>query len=135
MRIRDKTNSNITFNGIRQGFLLRDSVYLRDNDNAQADPQIRMFTAEDLEEEDPEQRNYYCVCRSRLDYHKHLDIWICSEYFTQYDTNIQDLPLKDVSRQKVLTYPELTFNPTYDELDVHMPFVEGIDLDKEIDRE
>jgi hypothetical protein len=34
-----------------------------------------------------------------------------------------------------MTYPELTFNPTYDELDVHMTFVEGIDLDREIDGE
>jgi hypothetical protein len=95
-----------------------------------------MFTVEGLEEEKPEQRKYYCVSRkSRLNHHKYLDIWICSECFAQYDTNIQDVPLKDISRPKVMTYPELTFNPTYDELDVHMTFVEGIDLDREIDGE
>jgi hypothetical protein len=49
-----KTNNNITFNGIRQGFSLRDSVYLRDNDNAQADPKLQLFVAEDIEEEGPQ---------------------------------------------------------------------------------
>jgi hypothetical protein len=75
-----KTNNNITFNGIRQGFSLRDSVYLKDNDYAQADPKLQLFVAEDIEEEEPELRLYYCAsCKSKLDYHKHLSIWICSE--------------------------------------------------------
>ena len=33
------------------------------------------------------------------------------------------------------TYPELTFNPQYDELDIHTLFLERIDLDKEINGE
>jgi hypothetical protein len=35
----------------------------------------------------------------------------------------------------VKTYPELTFNPQYDELDIHTLFLERIDLDKEINGE
>jgi hypothetical protein len=103
-------------------------VYLRGFDNVEANPKIQLFTQDDLEEEEQEERKYYCVCKSRLEYHKHLGIWICSECYEQYDTNIQDAPLKDISGPRVKTYPELKFNPTYDELDVHMPFVEAINF-------
>jgi hypothetical protein len=67
-------------------------------------------------EGEPEQRQYYCaMCKSRLDYHKHLQYWLCPECFQQYDPSIQDVPLKNIIDSGVKIYPELQHNPTLDE--------------------
>lgn len=64
------TNTKITTtrNGINQGFTVQDQYYLRHYDNAEADPQVQLFTVEDLEQEEPELRKYFCtIFKSRLD--------------------------------------------------------------------
>lgn len=48
-----------------------------------------------------------------------------------YDTSIQDIPLKTIKESRVKIFPELSKYPTYDELDVYLPFVQGIDPDAE----
>jgi hypothetical protein len=116
-------------NTINHGFKLQDQHYLRHHDNAKADPEVQLFIAEDLEGEEPELRKYYCAsCKSRLDYHNYLKVWICSECFEQYDTNIQDVPLKDTKELRVKTYPELSYYQTWDEEDPNTVFIESIDL-------
>ena len=93
MRIR--THNDITVNGIRSGFTLRDSVLLRKETDYTSRMQQFAFEDDELIEK-PEQRQYFCaVDKSRLDYHKHLGIWICSECYQQYDTKIQDKPVKN----------------------------------------
>jgi hypothetical protein len=79
-----------------------------------------------------EQRHYWCaICESRLDFLKETGtIWRCNECMQYYDTSIQDVPVKDISEPKVKVYPELDKYPTYDESDVYLPFVQGIDIDE-----
>jgi hypothetical protein len=107
---------------------VRDSVQLkRDSDHK---PKIQTFVVEDDYDEEPEQREYFsAVDKSRLDYHKHLDIWVCGECFQQYDPKIQDTPIKDKSGFKL--YSHAGHNPyaTFDESDPYQPFVEGIDIE------
>lgn len=70
---------------IRQGFTIRDENFLRKYDNPKADPDVQIFSAESFEEEEKELREYYCACcKSRLDYHNHLDVWLCPQCFQQY---------------------------------------------------
>lgn len=66
--------------GVRSGFTLRDAIMLRRETDYT--PRIQQFPFEDDELEEPEQRQYfYTVDKSRLDYHKYLGIWICSECY------------------------------------------------------
>ena len=106
-----KVNKN---NSPNQGLSLRDQHYLRTHDNAQADPDIQMFKEVELEDEEPEQ--YYCaLCKSKLDHlQQGIDdtIWRCNECMTYYDTSIQDMPLKDISGQRIKTYPSTTRSMT-----------------------
>jgi hypothetical protein len=113
-----------------QGFSQQDRNYLRQFDNAQADPELQILTEEDFEEEEPEQRQYFCaICKSRLDYLEgSKTIWRCNECTEYYDTNNQDVPLKDISELRVKTYPELSYYQTWDEEDPNMVFMEQIDL-------
>jgi len=117
-----------------QGWKLEDRHYLRKTDPSN-DPDIQILTEEDLEEEEPEQRQYWCaICKARLDFLKETGtIWRCNECMEYYDTSIQDVPVKDLSESKVRTYPELDRYPTYDESDVYLPFVEGINPDTDGD--
>jgi len=74
------------------------------------------------------------ICKARLDYLEGTEtIWICSNCSQTYDTSIQDAPIKDLNESKVKTYPELEKYPTFDERDVCLPFVEGIDPDADGD--
>jgi hypothetical protein len=58
--------NDITINGVRLGLTLRDSVLRRETDYT---PILQTFTLEDLEEEDPEERTYWCaVCKGQLTY-------------------------------------------------------------------
>ena len=50
-----------------------------------------------------------------------------------YDTSAQDMPLRDISNNKVKTYPEFSYYKVYDEADPNMLFAEGIDLSSEVD--
>jgi len=43
------------------------------------------------------------------------------------------LSLNDIGETRVKTYLGLTWSPQYDEEDIHIPFVEGIDLGEQID--
>jgi hypothetical protein len=83
-----------------------------------------------MEDEEPERREYYCsICKSRLDFLKDAEtICRCNECMQYYDTSIQDVPIKDVSESKVRIYSELDKFPTYEENDIWMPFMEGIDV-------
>ena len=117
-----------------QGFSLKDQNYLRKYDNASSDPEIQMLTEEDLEEE-PEQRTYFCAfCKSKLD-HLQLDvddtIWRCNNCMAYYDTNTQDMPLKDISSTGVKTYPEFQYYPVFEEDGPGMIFMQGINPDEE----
>ncbi|MGC1132582.1 MAG: hypothetical protein WA941_07155 [Nitrososphaeraceae archaeon] len=47
-------------------------------------------------------------------------IWMCSNCSQTYDTSIQDVPIKDMTKVKV--YPELDRYPTYDAEDQHSYF-------------
>jgi len=100
-------------------------------DNAEAGPEWQLLTEEDLEEEDPEQRHYFCaICKSTLDFLKDTEtIWRCNECMQYYDTSIQDAPIKDMSESRVRVYQELDHYPEYDENDPRMIFVEGIEQD------
>jgi hypothetical protein len=85
-----------------------------------------------LEEEDPDDRIYYCaMCKGVLDYDKHLEAHLCKSYVQYYDTtNIQDTPLKDIKDFQLAPYSQLQNYPVFDENDPNMPFVEGIRLDE-----
>lgn len=45
-----------------------------------------------------------------------------------YDTNTQDMPLRDISSTRVKAYSEFQYYPTMDENDPDMIFIQGIDL-------
>ncbi|MGC1133744.1 MAG: hypothetical protein WA941_13040 [Nitrososphaeraceae archaeon] len=126
-RIRDNDRPNA-------GWKLDDQHYLHKTDPSN-DPAIQILTEEDLEEEDPEQRQYWCaVCKSRLDYLEGTNsIWMCSNCSQMYDTSIQDVPVKDLRESKVRTYAELDHYPTAEEDDIWLPFVQGISPDQEED--
>jgi ribosomal protein L37AE/L43A len=96
---------------------------------------IQILTEEDYEEEDPEQRHYFCaLCKSRLDFLKETGtMWRCNECMEYYNTSIQDVPVKDLRESKVKTYTELSHYPTYEEDDMFTPFIEGINPDREED--
>ena len=48
-----------------------------------------------------------------------------------YDTNIQDMPLKDISSTGVKTYPEFQYYPVFEEDGPAMIFMQGINPDEE----
>jgi len=100
--------------------------------NFEVDPQIQFFT-EELEDEEPEQRQYFCsICKSILDLLEGTKtIWICSNCTQTYDTSIQESPLKNISGQRIKTYPEFEYYQVYDETDPNLIFVEGIDLSEQ----
>jgi ribosomal protein L37AE/L43A len=94
-----------------------------------------MFTEEELEDEEPEQRTYFCAfCKSKLDHLREgIDntIWRCNECMTYYDTNIQDFPLKNISNSGVKTYSEFQYYPVFDEDAPDMIFMQGINPDEQ----
>jgi len=96
---------------------------------------IQILTEEDYEEEDPEQRHYFCaLCKSRLDFLKETGtMWRCNECMEYYNTSIQDVPVKDLIESKVRTFPELDHYPTAEEDDIWLPFIESINPDQEED--
>ena len=113
---------------VNQGWKQADQNYLRMFDNAEAGPEWRLLTEEDREDENKEEREYFCaICKSKLDFLKDTEtIWRCNECMEYYDTSIQDAPIKDMSESKVRVYQELDHYPEYDENDPSMIFVEGI---------
>ena len=117
---------------VYQGFSLKDQNYLRKFDNAAADPEIQLFTEEELEDEN--EIEYYCaLCKSKLDHLREgIDdtIWRCNNCMAYYDTNIQDLPLKNISSQRIRAYPEFEYYQEYDENDINTIFMQGIDADE-----
>jgi len=117
---------------VNPGWKHEDQHYLRKTDPS-SDPSIQILTEEDLEEEDPEQRHYFCaLCKARLDFLKETGtIWRCNECMEYYDISIQDVPVKDISESKVRTYTELTHYATYDINDPNMIFVEGVAIDED----
>jgi ribosomal protein L37AE/L43A len=106
-----------------------DEWYLNRHDNKH-EP---VFIQEDFEEQNKERREYFCaICKTRLDFLKETGtIWRCNACMQYYDTSIQDIPLKNIKESRVKTFPELSKYPTYDESDVYLPFVQGIDPDAE----
>jgi len=122
MKPRNKDHKNTHVN---QGLSPQDQNYLRKFDNAEADPEIQMFT-----EELGDEIAYFCsICKSRLDYLEETKtIWICSNCSQTYDTCIQDAPLRDISSTRVKAYSEFQYYPKYDESDPDMIFADGIDL-------
>jgi len=109
------------------GWKLEDRHYLHKYDNAQGDPDIQILTEDNLEEENKEERQYWCaICQSKLDYIKNTDMWYCSACVSYYDTHIQDVPIKNINDSKVRVSAELQHYPTYEEQDIHSPFIEAI---------
>lgn len=129
--MRDSSSST----NVNQGWKLEYQNYLRKYDNAEAGPELQILTEDDWEDDNLEHRQYHCsICFARLDYLQDTEtIWICSFCSQTYDTKIQDVPIKDLSESKVRTYSELSHYPTYEENDIYMPFVEGIDPDADAD--
>lgn len=117
-------------NDTNPGWKQQDERYLNRHDNASADPDIQLLTEDNLEEENKEERQYWCaICQSKLDYIKNMDMWYCSACVQYYDTKIQDVPIKDLSDSKVRVSAELQHYPTYDEGDIYSPFIEAINPD------
>lgn len=117
-------------NKVRLGFGSQTDNYLRRFDNAAADPDVQVFTNET---EDDEQTLYYCaMCKSRLEYHKHLCIFICPECFEQYDTKIQDRPILKKGF-KITPHHELNRYPKFDDQDPNIPYMKGVSLDEQLD--
>ncbi|MGH9983826.1 MAG: hypothetical protein ACRD8W_07715 [Nitrososphaeraceae archaeon] len=105
--------------------------YLR-QDNPSNDPDIQILAEYNLEEENKEERQYWCaICQSKLDYIKNMDMWYCSACVQYYDTKIQDVPIKDLSESKVRVSAELQHYPTYGENDIYSPFIEAINPDSD----
>jgi hypothetical protein len=122
--------NTFTISGIRMGLTLKDSVLLKKDFDYK--PKIQTFIFEDDYNLEPEQREYFCaVDKSLLDYHKYLDIWICHECFQHYDTRIQDTPIKDKSGFKLFAHSEHNPYATLDDNDPNLPFVQGIDPNRE----
>jgi hypothetical protein len=94
-------------------------------------PKTQIWSYEELESEELEDRVYYCVmCKGLLDYDKHLDAHVCKSCVQYYDTtNMQDKPLKDVTDFKLVPYGEQRHYNPYDENDPMTAFVENIPLD------
>lgn len=115
---------------LNSGFKLKDQNYLNKYDNAKADPQLQVFTDEDIDES-PEDKKYFCaMCKTRLDYYDDLEEWFCSGCYQHYDTRIQDKPLTDIRDFKLTPYTAQLHYPQFDENDPNMPFVDNIDVDK-----
>lgn len=55
-----------------------------------------------------------------------MGMWYCSACVEYYDTNIQDVPIKNISESKVRVSAELEHYPTYEENDIYSPFIEAI---------
>jgi DNA-directed RNA polymerase subunit RPC12/RpoP len=68
------------------GWKLQDENYLRKYDSAEAGPELQILTEEDWEDDDKEQREYFCaICKSKLDYLEGTEtIWICSNCSQTY---------------------------------------------------
>jgi ribosomal protein L37AE/L43A len=124
MKFRQK--NDLTVNGVRSGFSIKDTVALRRETDHTPKTQILAYSEDD---EEPEERTYWCaVCKSRLEYLKDSDtIWRCDNCMEYYDTKIQDSPIKDNSGFKVKPHSDLMFYPTEDAEDI--PFVQGINPD------
>lgn len=118
--------NDITVDGVRQGFTLKDSIALRKDTNN--NPDVQIFSYED-DLEDPEDRTYWCaICKSKLEYLMGSDtIWRCDSCMEYYDTKIQDSVIKNKEDFKLAPYYGLRHYPTADADDI--PFVEAINLD------
>lgn len=115
-------------NGIRPGFSDRDSHFLNRQTHT---PKTQIWSAEELESEEPEDRTYYCaLCKGVLDYSKHLEAYECKACIQWYDLRLQDTPLKDIRDFQLVPYGEQRHYPVFDENDDKLPFVESIPLDK-----
>lgn len=115
---------------VNQGWKQTDEWYLNQYDNPSNDPDIQVIPEDNLEESDPALREYWCaICKSKLDYLQNMEMWYCSACVQYYDTKIQDVPIKNINDSKVGVYAELEHYPTYDESDIYLPFVEGINPD------
>lgn len=115
---------------VNQGWKQADECYLNQYDNPSNDPDIQLLTEDSLEEENKEEREYFCaICQSKLDYLKHMDMWYCEACVQYYDTKIQDVPIKNISDSKVRVSAELEHYHQTDDEDIFMPFVQGIDPD------
>lgn len=64
-------------------------------DSAEAGPDIQILDDDNYEDENLEQRQYFCaLCKARLDFLKETGtIWRCNECMQYYDTSIQDAPV------------------------------------------
>jgi len=127
-----RKQNDIIVDGVRPGFTTRNSFSLRTDHT----PKIQIFAySEDDEEEEPEERTYWCaMCKSRLEYLKGSDtIWRCDNCMEFYDTKIQDSVVKDKEDFKLAPYSGLQHYPVFDADDPNIPFVEGINLDDKED--
>jgi hypothetical protein len=131
LKFSSRRNDKLSKEGTRPGYFDADITYL----NRQTHTPKTQIISSELEGE-PEDRKYYCVCKSPLTYLKGSNtIWQCSSCLSHYDLNIQDSVIKDPTESKLIPYSSLRHYPQYDENDSNVLFVEGINLNKEEDLE
>jgi hypothetical protein len=125
-----RKQNDIIVDGVCPGFTTRNSFSLRTDHT----PKIQIFAySEDDEEEEPEERTYWCsICENKLVYLRHLEtVWRCNNCLSYYDTKIQDTPIKDKSDFKLFAHSEHNPYATMDVDDSSLPFVQGIDPNRE----
>jgi hypothetical protein len=129
----NKRNNKLSNEGIITGLSDADVTYLNRQTNT---PKTQIINSEELEGE-PEDRKYWCaICKSPLEHLRGSQtIWQCSECLSHYDLNIQDSPIKDQRDFKLTPYSSLMHYPQYDENDSNVLFVEGIDLNKIVEKD
>ncbi|MGA7370335.1 MAG: hypothetical protein WBX01_14500 [Nitrososphaeraceae archaeon] len=122
-------------NRVQMGFGYQDEQYLKRYDNASADPDIQIFTAEGADDEEPETKRYWCaICKSKLTYMKHRGtIWRCDNCAEFYDTKIQDTAISNNKGFKIRPHHEINRYPKFDETDSNIPFIKSINLDEHED--
>lgn len=128
MKFNSKRHDRISKEGTRPGFADSDIAFLSKYTH---EPKTQIWSMEEIEG-DPETRHYFCICKSPLTYLKGSEsIWRCDNCIEYFDTRIQDSPIRDKEPFKLVPYQQ--HYPQYDENDPHQIFVEGIDLNKDLE--
>ena len=71
-----RDNNNSSSSNPNAGWNQREQWYLNRYDNAEAGPDVQILNEEGWENENKEQRHYWCaICEGKLDY---LKKWFCS---------------------------------------------------------
>jgi hypothetical protein len=134
MKLRIPSRKN--YYGVVTGLEARDQLHLDKYDNAQSVPQTNILSAYSEDEEDEEQKlEYVCVdCSSKLDYDRILHRYKCGLCGTHLDIN-NDRLLTKADQKNGIIYVSSNQKQyaQYDELDKTQPFLESIDVNKDLE--